>query len=232
MDVPPFIGDLAARRGLFEARADLLALVRRFFKRRRFLEVDAPLLVPAAGMEPHLDPFEAKGWATGARAFLPTSPEFYLKKLLASGVERCFALAPSFRDEPRSRTHSPEFLMLEWYRSGRTKSALVRDCEGLLKAAGTRFLEGGRLERNGAVCDLASGVEVMSLSEAFERHAGRDWLALDTPEDWRGLARKHGADARDSWTPNDCFSYLMLARIEPALAAYGRPVVVAGYPAF
>ncbi len=229
---PPFIDDLASRRGLFEARADLLALVRRFFRRRRFLEADAPLLVPAAGMEPHLDPFEATGWATGSRAFLPTSPEFYLKKLLAAGVERCFALAPSFRDEPPSRTHSPEFLMLEWYRKGETKTALVQDCAGLLKAAGVRFLPGGKLKRNGTVCDLTSGVEVLSLSQAFERHAGRDWLALDTPEDWRRLAREHGADAGEGWTPNDCFSYLMLARIEPALAGYGRPVVVAGYPAF
>lgn len=229
---PGFLEDLAARRPLFEARADLLALVRRFFRRRRFLEVDAPLLVPSAGMEPHLDPFEARGQETGLLARLPTSPEFYLKKLVASGVDRCFSLAPSFRDERPSKTHSPEFLMLEWYRSGRTKEALVRDCAGLLKAIGEAFLPGGRLERDGGVCDLTAGLDVMSLSHAFERHAGVDWLSLDGPAEWRALARESGADAGDGWTVNDCFSYLMLARVEPALASYGRPVVLSGYPAF
>jgi len=107
MNTPEFLRDLAARRGLFEARALYLREIRRFFHRRRFLEADPPLLVPAAGMEPHLDPFEVRGAATGAAACLPTSPEFYLKKLVASGVERCFALAPSFRDEPPSRGHRP-----------------------------------------------------------------------------------------------------------------------------
>lgn len=226
------IGGLAERRPLFEARADLLALIRRFFRRRRFLEVDAPLLVPAAGMEPHLDPFDVTGEETGMRACLPTSPEFYLKKLLAAGVDRCFSLAPSFRDEPPSRTHSPEFLMLEWYRAGKTMEALVRDCAGLLKAVGSRFLPGGHLVRDGRTCDLTAGVKVLSLSRAFECHVGKDWLVPETVEEWRALARENGADTGDRWTANDCFSYLMLAKVEPALASYDRPVVLMGYPAF
>ncbi len=226
------LDDLAARRNLLERRAEFLWLVRRFVRRRRFLEVDAPLLVAAAGMEPHLDPFVARGLATGREAYLPTSPEFYLKKLLASGVGRCYSLGPAFRDEAPSRGHSPEFLMLEWYRTGVTHAALIRDCGALLAEVGRAFLPGGVLEREGSRCDLAAGVEVLSLSEAFHRFAGEDWLAWKDERDWRDAARRHGAAPDAGWSANDCFSYLCVTVLEPALASFPRPVALVGYPAF
>ena len=232
MEDPEFLKDLAQRRGIFEARAAFLERIRRFFKRRRFLEVDAPLLVPAAGMEPHLDPFEVRGAATGIAAYLPTSPEFYLKKLVASGAKRCFSLAPSFRDEPPSKEHHPEFLMLEWYRAGAGHGTLLKDCAGLLKDLGTRFLPGGLLERGGVRCDFTSDLEVLSLSDLFSRFAGSDWLDLTTDQDWRAAARKRGAEGNESWSRNDCFSFLMVSAVEPALSHFRRPVAVVGYPAF
>jgi lysyl-tRNA synthetase class 2 len=232
MEKPPFLADLASRRPLFEARARFFHFVRDFFRSRGFLEVDAPLLVPAAGMEPHLDPFEVRGWATGVQSLLPTSPEFYLKKLLASGVERCFALAPSFRDEAPGRGHSPEFLMLEWYRAGGDLDALMEDCALLLERVGRAFLPGGLLGAGVTRCDLSGGIEVLPLSEAFERYAGGDWRGLGTPEAWRERARRFGAAAAGGWTENDCFSFLMVSAVEPRLAALGRPVALVGYPAF
>ncbi|OYW05978.1 MAG: hypothetical protein B7X11_01445 [Acidobacteria bacterium 37-65-4] len=232
MESVPFLTDLASRRRLFEIRADYLELLRAYFRSRNFLEVDAPFLVPAAGMEPHLDAFEVRGWATGARALLPTSPEFYLKKLLASGVERCFALAPAFRDEAPGRGHSREFLMLEWYRAGEGLDAILRDCAQLLEEAGQRFLPGGLLDREGGRCDLTAGLEVLGLDEAYSRFAGGDWKELASPEAWRERARHFGASATEAWSENDCFSFLMVSAVEPSLAGFGRPVALMGYPAF
>jgi lysyl-tRNA synthetase class 2 len=229
---PYFLDDLARRRHFFEARAFFLGDVRAFFRRRGFLEVDAPNLVPAAGMEPHLDAFEVRGTATGRGAFLPTSPEFYLKKLLASGVHRCFCLAPAFRDEESSGRHSPEFLMLEWYRAGAPLGRLVEDCSGLLRTLARRFLPEGILARGGLRCDLSSGVELLDLGEAFARWAGGDWRELGGDEAWRERALTFGAQVHDGWSPNDCFSYILLTRIEPELARVGRPAVLMGYPPF
>jgi len=231
MDPSTPFDDMKSRLPLLEARGRFLREMRLFFRRRGFLEVDAPLLVPAAGMEPHLDAFEVRGTASDREAFLPTSPEFYLKKLLAAGAPRCFSLAPSFRDEPAGRSHSPEFLMLEWYRPGERLDALVADCAALLERLGRRFLPGGRLERGGVACDFTAGIEVLELSEAWRRWAGADWRALGTEEAWQAVASDWGADA-EGWSPNDCFSYVSLERIEPALASLGRPVVLSGYPPF
>jgi lysyl-tRNA synthetase class 2 len=229
---PPFLGDLASRIPLFQERARFLAAVRAFFRRRRFLEVDAPLLVPAAGMEPHLDPFEARGWETGQAAFLPTSPEFYLKKLVAAGVSRCFSLAPSFRDETPSRSHNPEFLMLEWYRAGGNLADLIGDGSALLGDLARTLLGGEPLRSGETAVDLTRGVDVLSLAEAFERHAGGDFRSFETIEDWRMAARARGASAGSTWTANDCFSYLMVSSVEPALRTCPRPVALVGYPAF
>ncbi len=228
----PFLDDLRERLPLFQERDKFLRLARSFFQRRRFLEVDAPILVPSAGMEPHLDPFKVTGTATGRAAFLPTSPEFYLKKLLAAGSGPCFSLAPSFRDEASGRGHSPEFLMLEWYRPQENLGAILKDAEGLLRAAAKAFLPDAKIIRNGAACDLAAGAERMELGEAFERFVGQDWRSLRTADEWRETARRHGAGVTEGWSENDCFCYLMLARVEPELARLGRPVALFGYPPF
>lgn len=226
-----WLKDLRERRGLLEKRARFLEEVRAHFRRRRFLEVDPPLLVPAGGMEPHLDPFEARGTATGRRAFLPTSPEFYLKKLVASGVDRCFALAPSFRDEEPGKGHSPEFLMLEWYRPGRLRH-LLRDTQSLLRRLASRFLPGGRLRRGGTEVDLGAPAQVFFLPRLFAECTGRDFRSLPDGAAWRDLAARHGAAVTAQWSPNDCFSYLMLACVEPHLAALPAPAALMGFPAF
>ena len=228
----PFLDDLRERLPLFHERDRFLRLVRSFFQRRRFLEVDAPILVPSAGMEPHLDPFKVTGTATGRAAFLPTSPEFYLKKLLAAGTGPCFSLSPSFRDEASGRSHSPEFLMLEWYRPHENLDAILKDAEALLRVAAKAFLPNGAITRDNVTCDLAAGVEKLELGEAFGRYVEKDWRAIQTRDEWRETARRHGADATGGWSENDCFCYMMLTRVEPELARIGHPVALFGYPRF
>jgi len=231
-DLPPSLCDLRRRIPLLESRGEALRRIRGFFRRRRFLEVDPPLLVEAGGMEPHLDALEVTGPSTGLARRLPTSPEFYLKKLLAAGVGRCYALSPAFRDEPPSSAHSPEFLMLEWYRTEAPLRRLIADCDALLRLLAERFLPGGRLDRGGIRCDFNSGIEVLTLSEAFVRWTGGDWRAHRDVGAWRRAAERHGASPSESWSENDCFSYLMLVRIEPGLSTLGRPAAVTGFPPF
>ena len=229
---PPFIDDLKRRMVLFRKREEFLWLVRSFFRDRGFLEVDAPLLVEAPGMEPHLDPFEVRGWATGRSYFLPTSPEFYLKKLLAAGSGDIFSICPCFRDEAPSPRHGPEFLMLEWYRVGGSLESLVGDCERLLSRIGRDFLGGHPLVAGGGSCDLSSPCEVLELSDLMSEVAGVDWRGLETVEMWRGAASANGARADGSWSENDCFSYLLVHAVEPALKSRTSPVVLRGYPLF
>ncbi len=213
-------------------RDRFLRIVRKFFYENGFLEIDPPLLVPAAGMEPHLDPFIVRGMETGRGWFLPTSPEFYLKKLLASGAERVFSLAPSFRDEPLSKSHSPQFLMLEWYRAEGSPKDIVVDCGNLFASIVRDFGDPGLKTSEGKPIFLDQGIEVIELNRLFKDTVGKSLKELDSIEKWHALAKGNGASISSGWSENDCFSYICIERIEKELARRERPVAVFGYPPF
>lgn len=89
-----------------------------WFSRKGLPQIDPPLLVPVPGMESNLDAFEVP--TSLGKRFLPTSPEFSLKKYLAWNLEAssrgCFAITHAFRKDPNTEIHQEEFTMLEWYR--------------------------------------------------------------------------------------------------------------------
>jgi lysyl-tRNA synthetase class 2 len=88
--------------------------VREFFLKRGLLEVDVPLLSVAGGTDPLLDYFETRE----PIRYLATSPEFYMKRLLADGFGDIFSLTRAFRKGENGLRHSPEFNIAEWYRVG------------------------------------------------------------------------------------------------------------------
>src|SRR6185437_16623386 len=51
------------------------------------------------------------------------------------GMPQIWQLTHAFRDGERGATHHPEFSMLEWYRTGVDYTALMDDCEALLRRA-------------------------------------------------------------------------------------------------
>ncbi len=101
-----------------------------FFQARGFVHVRTPLLVRSPGMEPNLDPLEVS--VNGERHALITSPEYAMKKLMASGLEKIYTITPVFRNHEGGKHNTPEFTMLEWYAPGSYED-LMRETEELLK---------------------------------------------------------------------------------------------------
>ncbi|WGL15668.1 EF-P lysine aminoacylase EpmA [Microbulbifer bruguierae] len=97
-------------------RAALLADIRRFFAERQVLEMEVPILSRRATSDPHIDSITAD--CSGAPAYMATSPEFGLKRLVAAGIGDCYYLGKAFRNGEAGGRHNPEFTMLEWYRMG------------------------------------------------------------------------------------------------------------------
>ncbi|HVJ53862.1 MAG TPA: EF-P lysine aminoacylase EpmA [Aliidongia sp.] len=227
----------AQRRPFLEARARIMAALRGWFAGQGFIEVDTPALQVSPGLEPHLKAFAT--WLETPEGekrlrYLHTSPEFTMKKLLAAGMERIYQLGHVFRNGERAGTHSPEFTMLEWYRTRAGYRELMADCAALLRiaceTAGTR-----EFRFRGHVCDPFAEPEILTVSQAFERHCGIDLLAT-APDPARPdldlLARASAAigiapHAGDGW--EDLFFRIMLDRIEPHLGM-GRPTILADYP--
>src|ERR1700759_1774839 len=125
------------------ARAALYSSLRASLEARGSLEVETPIAVPFAGQEPHLRPFETRftpdlpvppgGIAQPKRLHLHTSPEYAMKRLLArEGFGKCHQIARVFRDGEVSRTHNPEFTLLEFYASPGDAASVMRDLEELI----------------------------------------------------------------------------------------------------
>ena len=95
-------------RGLF------YRYLRDFFDVRDVLEVETPLLSSAAVSDANLQPITAKCF--GKNRYLHTSPEYPMKRLLASGSGDIYQICKVFRDEELGKRHNPEFTMLEYYR--------------------------------------------------------------------------------------------------------------------
>src|SRR4026209_1651071 len=100
-----------------------------------------------------------------------------MKKLLAAGEPRLFQFARIFRTGERAPTHHPEFTMLEWYRAGADWTALIADCEGILRAALAavpREISQGALRWRGGSADPTAPFARISVADAFIRYAGID----------------------------------------------------------
>jgi lysyl-tRNA synthetase class 2 len=131
-----------ATRERLARRAAALQQVRQFFAERGVLEVDTPVVVNAPVTDVHIhsaevrfpdDPLTADG-STAARFFLHTSPEFAMKRLLASGSGDIYQICHVARGLERGRQHNAEFTLIEWYRMGFSLERLMDEVDALVRA--------------------------------------------------------------------------------------------------
>ena len=105
-----------ADSSILESRASLLAVIRLFFNARQSLEVDVPVIAKTPASDPWLDSFQVVDPAGVSIGYLLTSPETYLKRLLAEHKRSIHAITKAYRANEQGADHAIEFTMLEWYR--------------------------------------------------------------------------------------------------------------------
>ena len=97
---------------IIKQRVELYQQIRKFMEQRGIIEVEVPLLHRYATSNPFIQSF-----SVADNLFLQTSPELFLKKLLAQGFKDVFTICKCFRQAESGALHNPEFTMLEYYRS-------------------------------------------------------------------------------------------------------------------
>ena len=106
-------------------------------------------------------------------AYLHTSPEFAMKKLLAAGERQIFSLTSVFRNRERTALHAPEFVMLEWYRADAPLERLMEDCAAIIALAA--HVAGAKaFVYRGREASPFDPPERMTVRDAFRRYAGID----------------------------------------------------------
>ena len=135
---------------------------------------------------------DGRAWA----AYLHTSPEFAMKKLLAAGETQIFALARVFRNRERGALHAPEFTMLEWYRVEAGLEALMADCAAILALA-AREAGVDRLAFRGREADPFAAPERLDGARSFPAARWRRSLRFAAaPGERRAGPRSAGAPGR------------------------------------
>lgn len=228
-------------------REKVIDAIRAYFKGQGFHEAEVPLLLPAPSTEPFLEVFETQlkddqnnKW----QAFLPSSPEFALKKLLSAGSGSVFTITKSFRNgEGRSSRHNPEFTILEWYRTPGNYMDVAHDFEELMRFVWERLrpsrlhlvgskidtLQGVTLQYQGKKYSLTAPWERISVAEAFEKYAGIDTETMLDGKRLTAYGKQQGYKVDENTTWEEIWNQIIANEIEPRLGING-PTILYDFP--
>ncbi|MFT7472661.1 MAG: lysyl-tRNA synthetase class 2 [Kiritimatiellia bacterium] len=195
-----------------QQRAYALAKIRRFFSERDVLEVETPLLASSTVPDVYIESIAAEvvEGNSSSKNFLQTSPEFFMKRLLASGSGSIYQIAKAFRQEEKGARHNIEFTLLEWYRLSYSLDQLMTELEQLVQ----EVLDCGPISR-------------FSYREIFRQHLQIDPHEISL-EELQQLAATEIDLSGSDLSKTDYLQLLLSNSIEPKLPPY---CIIYDYPA-
>jgi len=217
-------------------RAQILDLIRDFFKKRGFLEVQTPILTKDISTEPYINPFSVQFSDDRDRTYhgyLITSPEYSLKKLLAQGFGNIFEITKAFRQkEALGGLHNPEFTILEWYRIHANYRQVMKDTEELVCYLVKKLYHHLYLFYQGKKIDVSLPWPRISVKQAFKKYVQINLDKTKNLNYFKTIAKEKGyrigpASGGVNW--NDLFYLIFLNEIEPQLPK-DRAIILYDYP--
>lgn len=184
-------------RELFDLRFQIIREVRNFFWERGFLEVETPMMQPQPGGA-QARPFKTHYTSLNADMFLRIAPELYLKRLLVGGFDKIFELNRNFRNEGLSRSHNPEFTMLEAYEAYSDRLGMQALVQDLICAVARKVF--GKLQVGSAdqPLNLEPPWPEKPYRELIVEKMGADWYGLQ-PAEAAARAKRHDLAIDPAW---------------------------------
>jgi elongation factor P--(R)-beta-lysine ligase len=195
----------------------MLQRLRTYFEIGSVLEVDTPALSASAVSDVNIESLEVRSGLTEAPLYLHTSPEFCMKRLLASGYPDIYSICRVYRDGEVGRSHQPEFTMVEWYRLGFGLADIIADTQKAIAMA----LDDPKLADDVLVIDYRDAFIDISNIDPLQASIGELANAADADDELRPAL----GDARDDW-----LDLLLTTKIAPTFAA-DKLTVLRHYPA-
>ena len=202
-----------------QQRSKIYRTIRRFFDDRGVVEVTTPVLGASGVSDLHIQSLSLVD--DGQSWFLQSSPEYSMKRLLASGSGSIYQICPAFRAGELGSKHNTEFSMLEWYRVGYSLEELVAEVATLLQQA----LDVNQVQtsefRFTTYRELfTSRFDVNPHDAGIEKLRGLIFA--------ENLTADHIDNIDDDATRNECLDLLFASCIEPGL---DEPTFVLEFPA-
>jgi len=184
-------------REIFNKRIRIVSEIRKYLVERGFLEVETPMMQQLAGGAA-ARPFVTHYTALDANMFLRIAPELYLKRLLVGGFDKIFELNRNFRNEGLSRTHNPEFTMLEIYEAYSDVNGMKELVQGLITHVAQTVLGTLKAGEGERVIDLSTPWREVTYRDLINETMGADWFELPIQEA-RKKAEAKGLSLDPAW---------------------------------
>ncbi len=153
----------------FLLRSRTVSLIREFYNKKGYIEVETPRLQSVAGGAT-ARPFVTHHNALDADFFLTIAQELYLKMLLVGGFTKVYEIGRKFRNEGVDTSHNPEFTMLESnevYADAKHQRELI---EELFKFLIKEIFQTDRVSIDGVELDFESAFEVITFYDLIKKY--------------------------------------------------------------
>jgi lysyl-tRNA synthetase class 2 len=117
---------LESKLSLLKDRAMMFYQARLFFSNLGLVEVDTPILSPAAPIDVHIDIMTTK-MHDGRIGYFHSSPEYAMKRLISAGMPNIYQISHVYRYGEIGTLHNPEFTMVEWYKEKCSFEQIIED---------------------------------------------------------------------------------------------------------
>lgn len=201
--------------------------VHEFLKKQGYLKTDLPILSPSLIPESYMEVFETEHRFLDKKQklYLAPTPELFMKRLLAYGVGSCYYFGKSFRNsEPPSNLHSPEFVMLEYYKTGADYMDIASELLKMLQYIAGRK----QISYQGKNINLRKW-EKITVVEAFRKYSGINERELLDHKLFLSIAEKKGYKVK-GFSYEDVWSQIYSQEVEQNLGINGYPTLIYNYP--
>jgi len=211
---------------IFQIRSQVISAIRHFLNQRGFIEVETPVLQPAAGGALAL-PFTTHHHALDQDFYLRIALELHLKRLIIGGLDKVYELGRIFRNEGISTKHNPEFTMLESYEAYADYHDVMKMLEEMVAKVCQQVLGTNRVKFGDEIISFKPPWPQLSLREAIKKHSGIDFMKFPDADSLRAEMLKLDIEVDPHKDRGRLVDELIATFVEPKLI---QPTILIDYP--
>ncbi|MFH1031381.1 MAG: lysine--tRNA ligase [Chloroflexota bacterium] len=210
----------------FRIRSLVIAAIRQFYNQRGFLEVETPVLQPAAGGA-LARPFITHHNALDRDFFLRIATELHLKRLIVGGFDKVYELGRIFRNEGIDTTHNPEFTTLESYEAYADYNDVMKMLEDLVFSVSKAVLGKTSVKYSEHTINLEPPWPRIELRAVIQQYTGIDFVQYPNADLLGAKMKEAGLEVDPTKNWAKLVDELLSTAVEPKLI---QPTFLIDYP--